>query len=53
MNDIQRVCFLLQKYNVKFVIIGARACAFHGYVRATEDIDVLIQEDRENRINGM
>ena len=48
MNEIQRVCFFLMKHDVKFVIVGARACSFHGYVRATEDIDVLIQNDRKN-----
>ncbi|MCB1156072.1 MAG: hypothetical protein KDK45_01105 [Leptospiraceae bacterium] len=39
---------MLKKHDVKFVIVGARACSFHGYVRATEDIDVLIQNDRKN-----
>jgi acylphosphatase len=29
-------------------VIGARACALHGYVRATEDIDILIQQEKNN-----
>lgn len=28
--------------------MGARACALHGHIRATQDIDVLIQNAREN-----
>ncbi len=47
-DSLALVCFLLLKHDIKFVIIGARACAIHGYVRATEDIDVLIQKDKQN-----
>jgi hypothetical protein len=47
-SQLRRVCFLFQKNKVRFVLIGARACSFHGYVRATEDIDLLIQKDRSN-----
>jgi acylphosphatase len=48
MNDIFKVCELFKKNKVKFAVAGARACGFHGYVRATEDIDILIQSDKEN-----
>ncbi|MDX1958060.1 MAG: hypothetical protein SFU98_05775 [Leptospiraceae bacterium] len=34
-------------------MIGARACALHGYIRATEDIDILLQKDRMNLENAM
>ena len=47
-SSLTQVCLLLKKNDVNFVIIGARACALHGYVRATEDIDVLIQNNKEN-----
>ncbi|HRG47432.1 MAG TPA: hypothetical protein PLX69_06175 [Leptospiraceae bacterium] len=47
-DNLVRVCLLLRKNNVNFVVIGARACALHGYVRATEDIDILIQKEKEN-----
>jgi hypothetical protein len=43
-----RVCSLLNKHGAKYLIIGARACWLHGYVRATMDVDILIPEDLEN-----
>jgi hypothetical protein len=32
---------LLLKHDVPFVIIGGHAVQFHGYLRSTEDVDVL------------
>src|SRR5438876_11767465 len=43
-----RVCSLLNKHAAQYLIVGARACWLHGYVRATEDVDILIPEDLEN-----
>ena len=43
-----RVCALLNKHGAKYLIVGARACWMHGYVRATMDVDILIPEDLEN-----
>src|SRR6266704_7137445 len=43
-----RVCSLLNRYNAQYLIVGARACWLHGYVRATMDVDILIPEDLEN-----
>ena len=34
--------------NVEYVLIGGQAVRLNGYVRATEDIDVLIRATREN-----
>lgn len=43
-----RVCSLLNKHDAQYLIVGARACWLHGYVRATVDVDILIPEDLEN-----
>src|SRR4029077_3399086 len=43
-----RVCSLLNKHAARYLIVGARACWLHGYVRATMDVDILIPEDLEN-----
>ena len=43
-----RVCSLLNKYQAHYLIVGARACWLHGYVRATMDVDILIPEDLDN-----
>jgi hypothetical protein len=39
---------LLAKFNVQFVIIGGHAVNFHGFTRATEDIDIIIQRTVES-----
>jgi len=38
----------LNNNNVRYVIVGAYALAFHGHPRATGDIDIWIQPEREN-----
>ena len=43
-----RVCSLLNNHRAKYLIVGARACWLHGYIRATMDVDILIPEDLEN-----
>jgi len=43
-----RVCSLLNNCKAQYLIVGARACWLHGYVRATADVDILIPEDLEN-----
>jgi hypothetical protein len=39
---------LLHEHEVDFVVIGGFAVQFHGYVRATQDIDIVPAPDREN-----
>ena len=34
-----RVCSLLNDHGAKYLIVGARACWLHGYIRATMDVD--------------
>src|SRR5438876_4607933 len=43
-----RVCSLLNKHSAKYLVVGARACWLHGYVRATMDVDILVPEDTGN-----
>ena len=43
-----RVCSLLNRHEAKYLVVGARACWLHGYVRATGDVDILVPEDIEN-----
>ena len=40
-GDPFRLIDVLVKHDVPFVIIGGHAVAYHGYVRATEDTDVV------------
>ena len=43
-----RVCALLNEHRARYLIVGARACWLHGYIRATMDVDILVPEDLEN-----
>jgi hypothetical protein len=38
----------LHHHNVDFVLFGALAMIFYGYVRTTEDLDIVVDPDREN-----
>ena len=49
---IEKLLKLLNEKQVKYLIIGAQACAAHGYVRATEDIDILVEFDK-NHMPGL
>ena len=38
----------LNDRRARYAIIGAQACAAHGFVRVTEDLDILIDPDPDN-----
>jgi hypothetical protein len=42
------VCALLNAGGAKYVVVGGFAVALHGVVRATKDVDVLIEPSLEN-----
>jgi predicted nucleotidyltransferase len=43
-----RVCATLNAHGVKYLVIGGIACVLHGYVRATTDVDILIERSLDN-----
>ena len=45
---IEKLFKLLNEKRVKYLIIGAHACAAHGHVRATGDVDILIDTSVDN-----
>mgnify|MGYP003381828981 CR=1 FL=1 len=47
-----RLIDLLLKHEVPFVVIGGHAVTFHGYVRSTEDVDIVFQrtDDSEDSL---
>ena len=47
-NPLARVCSLLNKHSVRYLVAGGYACILHGLVRTTEDVDVLVQDDEKN-----
>jgi predicted nucleotidyltransferase len=52
-KDFKEFIELLNKHNVRYLIVGAYAVAFHGYPRYTKDIDLWISINRTNADNLM
>jgi predicted nucleotidyltransferase len=46
--DILGILAALAEEGVEFLVIGGVAVGFHGYVRATKDVDVVPSPDLEN-----
>jgi hypothetical protein len=42
------VCEALNATGATYLVIGGIACILHGYVRATSDVDILIERTRAN-----
>lgn len=42
------VCTALNEEEAKYLVIGGIACILHGYVRATSDVDILIEKSPDN-----
>ena len=47
-QDYKDILFLLSKFGVDFLLVGAYAMAVHGFPRATADIDIFIKPSGEN-----
>ena len=44
-NRVLRVCRLLNRRRVRYIVAGGVAANLHGSVRATKDLDVLVPRD--------
>ena len=42
------MCAALNRAKARYLVIGGIACILHGYARATDDIDILIERTEEN-----
>lgn len=47
-KDFKEFIELLNKNNVRFLVVGAYAVGLHGYVRFTGDLDVWVEVSEEN-----
>jgi len=47
-QDFKEFIELLNKNNVKYLVVGGYALAFHGYPRYTKDIDIWLWINNEN-----
>jgi len=52
-SRLATVCGLLNAAGVKYVVVGGYALAFHGVVRATKDVDILIEPTLENAARAL
>lgn len=48
LEDLLTLCQALNRENVQDVLIGGFAVILHGFVRATKDIDLLVEASIEN-----
>lgn len=48
LNPFEELLVGLSKAGVEFITVGGLACAFNGYLRATEDVDILIKRSPQN-----
>lgn len=47
-SDFQEFLKLLNAKKIKYLVIGGYAVSYHGYPRATKDLDVFVASDPEN-----
>ena len=46
--DFKEFLKLLKEYNVRYLLIGGYAVGYHGYARATEDMDIWVAIHPDN-----
>jgi hypothetical protein len=46
--DLRGLLRGLQEHEVEYILFGATGMLFYGYVRNTEDFDIVVNPDREN-----
>lgn len=52
-NDFLEFSKLFNQHNVRYMLIGGYAVSYHGYTRATGDIDFWIASPPENETNAL
>jgi predicted nucleotidyltransferase len=53
LTDVEAILRALNDANVRYLIVGGLAVAAHGYVRATFDVDIVLNLERENVLKAM
>src|ERR1043166_523633 len=48
LEDVLTLCRSLNAHGAKYIVVGGIAVIQHGFTRATEDIDLLIERSQEN-----
>ncbi len=50
-KDFKEFIRLLNEHNVKYLVVGGYAVAFHGHPRYTKDLDIWIESSIDNATN--
>ena len=50
LDDYEELIAVLNKHRVEYVIIGAYAVGYHGYIRATTDMDIVVNPSPVNAV---
>jgi predicted nucleotidyltransferase len=50
-QDMKEFIEFLEKYQVEYVVVGGFAVNYYGYIRTTQDIDILIFPSSKNAQN--
>jgi hypothetical protein len=48
-NDLIRLCSALNAKDARYIVVGGMAVIQQGFLRATEDIDLLLEKSRQNQ----
>lgn len=48
-DEVKELFRSLNNHQVKYMLVGGMALAMHGYIRATQDLDLWIRVDAENK----
>jgi len=49
LEEFKRLLLILLRYKVNFMLIGGYAVIYYGYERVTNDLDIWLEPDNENR----
>jgi hypothetical protein len=52
-NEVRRITIALNEASARYVVVGGLAVVAHGYVRATMDVDLVIDLNRENLVKAL
>jgi hypothetical protein len=52
-TELRRITTALNEASVRYVVVGGLAVVAHGYVRATMDVDLVIDLNRENLVTAL
>lgn len=48
-SDLVKLCAALNAQGARYVVVGGMAMIQQGFLRATEDIDLLLENSRQNQ----